>query len=227
MGGADLGSAGRSAQPRSGVDLYLDGAPASLWVRTVVAEKDIDGARLRDIEPGMANDDLDTLNPERSLPTLADREIVLYPARLIVEYLDERYPHPPLMPVEPVSRARLRLLLDRIERKLYPAIEALQQTSARNRKNASRALREELLLMSPVFPARGWALSESGGLRHGRRPDRHRAGGLPARRHRAAAELLGAPQDPALGRRLHRRHAPRVLRFRLRPPSCRAPAARI
>ncbi len=161
MGGTDLGSAGRSAQPRSGVDLYLDGAPASLWVRTVVAEKDIDGARLRDIEPGMANDDLDTLNPERSLPTLADREIVLYPARLIVEYLDERYPHPPLMPVEPVSRARLRLLLDRIERKLYPAIEALQQASARNRKNASRALREELLLMSPVFPARGWALGES------------------------------------------------------------------
>ena len=148
-----------SAQPRSGVDLYVDDAAASHWIALIAAEKSIDGARLRSVADGSPHDELDTLNPERSLPTLADREIVLHPARLIAEYLDGRYPHPPLMPVEPVARARLKLILDRVETRLFPAAASVRNGG--NRRAGLKALRQELLLMSPLFPARGYLLGEA------------------------------------------------------------------
>lgn len=150
-----------TGQPRSGVDLYVDDGVLSHWVALVVAEKAIDGARVRPIVSGAPNDELDTLNPERTLPTLADREIVLHPARLIVDYLDERYPHPPLMPVEPLARARLRLILGRMESRVFPALNSVSHGEARSRRSAHKALRQELLALSPIFPARGHLLGEA------------------------------------------------------------------
>ena len=68
---------------------------------------------------GNLPEDLLDLNPYHSVPTLVDRDLVLYDSRVIIEYLDERFPHPPLMPVDPVARAQFRVALYRIERDWY------------------------------------------------------------------------------------------------------------
>ncbi|HSW11328.1 MAG TPA: glutathione S-transferase N-terminal domain-containing protein, partial [Solimonas sp.] len=81
--------------PRSGLTLFCArDSIACLWTRIVLAEKDVDGARIEWVTPGKPNHDLMVLNPTLALPTLADRETVIHPAQVINEYLDERYPHP-------------------------------------------------------------------------------------------------------------------------------------
>jgi RNA polymerase-associated protein len=92
--------------------------PASHRTRIVLAEKDVE-IEIVSVTPGRFPEDLLDLNPDHSLPTLVDRDLVLYDSRIIIEYLDERFPHPPLMPVDPVSRAHFRLALHRIERDWY------------------------------------------------------------------------------------------------------------
>ena len=94
------------------VDIY------SHQVRIVLAEKGVNYEVL-DVDPENKPEDLADLNPYNSVPTLVDRDLVLYEAQIIMEYLDERFPHPPLMPVYPVSRARSRLMIHRIEKDWY------------------------------------------------------------------------------------------------------------
>ena len=91
---------------------------ASHRTRIVLAEKDVE-IEIVSVTPGRFPEDLLDLNPDHSLPTLVDRDLVLYDSRIIIEYLAERFPHPPLMPVDPVSRAQFRLALHRIERDWY------------------------------------------------------------------------------------------------------------
>ena len=87
--------------------------------------------------PGRYPEDLLDLNPYHSLPTLVDRDLVLYDSRVIIEYLDERFPHPPLMPVDPILRAQFRLALYRIERDWY----GLAQADRRGPRQEARAPR--------------------------------------------------------------------------------------
>ena len=82
--------------------------------RIVLAEKDIT-VEIHDVDTNNLPEDLLDLNPYATVPTMVDRDLVLYNARVLIEYLDERFPHPPLMPVDPVSRAKSRLALFRIE----------------------------------------------------------------------------------------------------------------
>ena len=85
--------------PSAGLTLYVSTEqPASRWLELVLAEKDVDGARLLPVTGETPNEDLMVLNPAQSLPTLADREMVIIGPREIAEYLDERYPHPRFMP---------------------------------------------------------------------------------------------------------------------------------
>jgi glutathione S-transferase len=84
----------------------------------VLAEKGVE-IEIIEVVPGRYPEDLLDLNPYHSLPTLVDRDLVLYDSRVIIEYLDERFPHPPLMPVDPILRAQFRLALYRIERDWY------------------------------------------------------------------------------------------------------------
>src|SRR5674476_324930 len=101
--------------------MTLFSAPTDPWshrTRLVLAEKGI-AIELVNVDPNKLPEDLLDLNPYHSLPTLVDRDLVLYDSRVIMEYLDERFPHPPLMPVDPVSRAQFRLALHRIERDWY------------------------------------------------------------------------------------------------------------
>lgn len=98
-------------------------------------------------------EDLLDLNPYHSLPTLVDRDLSLYDVDVIAEYLDERYPHPPLLPVDPLGRARIRLGVKRIERDLLSKIEPIQKASKAVAEAARKALREGLIANLPVFKA--------------------------------------------------------------------------
>ena len=100
--------------------------PSSHRTRLVLAEKGIN-IDIINVEPGALPEDLLDLNPYHSVPTLVDRELVLYDSRVIIEYLDERFPHPPLMPVDPVTRAQFRLALYRIERDWYGLAQQFEQ----------------------------------------------------------------------------------------------------
>jgi RNA polymerase-associated protein len=120
-------------------------------VRLVLAAKGV----VYDLVPVTAKnppEDLLDLNPYNSVPTLVDRDLVLYDTGVICEYLDERYPHPPLMPVDPLSRARLRLATVRIERDWLPFVAQIQ-AGGRPAETARKRLREALIASVPLFKA--------------------------------------------------------------------------
>jgi RNA polymerase-associated protein len=126
----------------------------------VLAEKSIN-IDIVDVDDGSLPEDLLDLNPYSSVPTLVDRDLVLYDSRVIIEYLDERFPHPPLMPVDPVTRAQFRLALYRIERDWYSLAEDIM--SGADRKPVARAVRslEESILSSvDIFAAKRFFLSD-------------------------------------------------------------------
>jgi stringent starvation protein A len=129
-------------------------------VRIVLAEKasEID---VISVVPGRYPEDLLDLNPYRSLPTLVDRDLVLYEARVVIDYLDERFPHPPLMPVDPVLRAQFRLAMYRIERDWYALAEQLEREQDKKQQARLRKeLREAILATSDVFKIKPWFLSD-------------------------------------------------------------------
>jgi RNA polymerase-associated protein len=104
------------------------------------------------VDPAKPPEDLIDLNPTHSVPTLVDRDLVLYETAVVAEYLDERYPHPPLMPIDPLSRARLRLAIVRMERDWLPLAEQCAG-SGKNSEAARKKLREALMGALPLFKA--------------------------------------------------------------------------
>jgi RNA polymerase-associated protein len=133
--------------------------PQSHRVRMVLAEKGIT-VEIVNIEPDKLPEDLIDLNPYQSVPTLVDRELVLYDPQVVTEYLDERFPHPPLMPVDPVSRARARLTLYRIEKDWYSLIGELESKNEKPVAKARKTLRDSLASSAEVFSARPFFLSD-------------------------------------------------------------------
>ena len=128
--------------------------------RIVLAEKNINIEIVNVDGPDLPEDLMD-LNPYHTVPTLVDRDLVLYDSRVIVEYLDERFPHPPLMPVDPVTRAQFRLALFRIETDWYQLAdeydaEGDRKLSAKSKKQ----LRESILASVDLFAADKFFLSE-------------------------------------------------------------------
>ena len=130
-------------------------------VRIVLAEKGVNYEVL-DVDPENKPEDLADLNPYNSVPTLVDRDLVLYEAQIIMEYLDERFPHPPLMPVYPVSRARSRLMIHRIEKDWYSLLKLIKSPKAgeARKDKAKRELRDALITLAPVFSDTDYFLSE-------------------------------------------------------------------
>lgn len=129
-------------------------------VRFVLAEKGIN-VEIVDVgsDPSAAAD-LAELNPYNETPTLVDRDLVLYDAGVINEYLDERYPHPPLMPVDPVSRAQLRLVHFRVLRDWYPLARQLTGATARKAEKPRKQLKEGILAANELFKHSSFLLSE-------------------------------------------------------------------
>lgn len=148
------------ANRRSGMTLFSDPSCAqSHRVRVVLAEKDIT-VDVVYIDPNNKPEDLLDINPYNSVPTLTDRELVLYDARVIMEYLDERFPHPPLMPVDPVSRSKSRLMLFRIEKDWYEPLVRLYSDKPSVANKAKKDLQESLLSVVELFKAKPYFLSD-------------------------------------------------------------------
>ncbi len=126
-------------------------------VRIVLAEKGVNVEILpvKQDEPGA---DLLALNPYGTVPTLIDRELVLYEARIIMEYLDERFPHPPLLPVYPVARAETRKMMHRVEQDWYYLMNCI--TRDENTEQARTSLFESLTSLDPVFSDKSYFLSD-------------------------------------------------------------------
>jgi RNA polymerase-associated protein len=127
--------------------------------RLVLAEKNIN-IEITSILGNELPEDLMDLNPYHTVPTLVDRDLALYDSRVIIEYLDERFPHPPLMPVDPVTRAQFRLALFRIETDWYSLAEEADATDGKLSAKSKKMLRESILQSAELFGARPYFLSE-------------------------------------------------------------------
>ncbi len=121
-------------------------------VRFVLAEKGINVEIIHVEQDRAATADLAELNPYGETPTLVDRDMVLYGTWVVTEYLDERYPHPPLMPVDPVSRSRLRLVMYRMYRDWIDAGKVIETSSGEKKVAATRKqLRDSLIAADDLF----------------------------------------------------------------------------
>lgn len=148
------------ATRRPVMTLYSEAdCPLSHRVRIVLEEKSIT-ADIISVDKNNLPEDLIDLNPYSSVPTLVDRDLVLYNSQIIVEYLDERYPHPPLMPVDPVSRARSRMMLHRIEQDWYGVLDDLNGSDATRTAAARKTVQDGLTLIAPIFVKKPFFMSD-------------------------------------------------------------------
>ena len=148
------------ANRRSVMSLYSDATDASSHaVRFVLAEKAIN-VEIHNVYGDDKPEDLLELNPYNTILTLVDRELVLYEAQIIMEYLDERFPHPPLMPVDPVARASNRLFRYRIRRDIYHLLAELECGESSRVTAGRKALRDHLTSIAPLFGQRQFFMSD-------------------------------------------------------------------
>lgn len=151
-----------AANRRSVMTLYSGSCdPYSHCTRIVLTEKNI-VYDLCELEEGAQLEELAEINPYCTVPTLLDRDLVLYGSNIIMEYLDERFPHPPLMPVYPVARARSRLMLYRVNRDWYTLMDKIldPKTSEAECAQARQLLQESLITIAPLFREMPFFLSE-------------------------------------------------------------------
>ena len=147
------------ANRRSVMSLYSDVTdPACHAVRFVLAEKAIN-VEIHHVMGDEMPEDLHDLNPYGTVLTLVDRELVLYEPQIIMEYLDERFPHPPLMPVDPVARAHSRLYRYRIHRDIYALIDQIE-AGGKGGASAQKQLRDQLLAIAPIFEQMQYFMSD-------------------------------------------------------------------
>jgi RNA polymerase-associated protein len=127
--------------------------------RIVLAEKGV-GVDIHLVDMNNLPEDLLDLNPYGTVPTLVDRELALYEAKIIMEYLDERFPHPPLMPVYPVARGRSRLMMHRIENDWYSLTDIIINGNEAEADKARNELTESLLSVAPLLNEAPYFMSE-------------------------------------------------------------------
>ncbi len=149
-----------AANRRSVMTLFSDPTcPHCHRVRVVLAEKGIT-VDIVDVDAHDLPDEVMDFNPYGTVPTLVDRDLRLYEARIIMEYLDERFPHPPLLPVDPVARATSRLYMYRVERDWYALMDQILTGSEDEAAQARKELRESLIATSPVFSAKPFFMND-------------------------------------------------------------------
>ncbi len=147
---------------RSSMTLYSD--PANHYchrVRIVLAEKVISFV-IQDVDPVTKLQEIAEINPYNSLPTLVDRDLVLYESTVIMEYLDERFPHPPLLPVYPVYRAQNRLMMHRIQKDWCRLVDVILTPSNKDSviNKARKELTESLISVEPIFEEKPFFMSD-------------------------------------------------------------------
>ena len=129
-------------------------------VRFVLAEKGINVEIVNVTTDESAAADMAELNPYNQAPTLVDRDLVLYDASVINDYLDERYPHPPLMPVDPVSRAQLRLVHHRVLKDWYILAAEIESSTGKKKETAARQLKEGIIAANELFKMSDYVLND-------------------------------------------------------------------
>ncbi|MGL4574420.1 MAG: glutathione S-transferase N-terminal domain-containing protein [Burkholderiaceae bacterium] len=136
--------------------------PFSQRCRFVLFEKGMD-FEIRDVDLFNKPEDINTMNPYGQVPVLVERDLTLYESNIINEYIDERFPHPQLMPADPVQRARVRLMLLNFEREMFVNVQVLETRSDKldkQKEKARAAIRDQLTQVSVVFTKNKYMLGE-------------------------------------------------------------------
>ncbi|SDI05996.1 MULTISPECIES: glutathione S-transferase N-terminal domain-containing protein [unclassified Nitrosomonas] len=133
--------------------------PFSHRCRIVLHEKDMD-FQVIDVDPHNKPEDLAVISPYGRVPVLIERDLVLYESNIINEYIDDRFPHPQLMPAEPVMRARARLLLHRFEQELFCHIETVEQNDQKIADKMRVAIADSLTMIAPIFDKQKYMLGD-------------------------------------------------------------------
>ena len=146
---------------RSSMTLFSD--PCSQYshrVRIVLAEKGVT-VDIEDIDSDSVTEEILEANPYGTLPTLVDRDLALYESKVVMEYLDERFPHPPLLPVYPVARAQSRLWVHRIEKDWCTLVDSIIANPEAKKTEAMRKeFKESLISISDIFVEMPYFMSE-------------------------------------------------------------------
>ena len=127
--------------------------------RLVMHEKGI-SATVQYFDPKSPPEDVLEINPTGVSPTLIERDLVLYDARIIMEYLDERFPHPPLHQMDPISRANSRMIIKRIDQDWYHLLAEIQNSGEKKSARAKKMLKESLIAANPVFQSQPYFMSD-------------------------------------------------------------------
>jgi len=133
--------------------------PYSHRCRFVLFEKGMD-FQIIDVDVFGKQEDVAAMNPYNRVPVLVERDLILYEANIINEYIDERFPHPQLMPPDPVLRARARLFLHRFEQELFCHIEAIERGQQKVADKARQLIRDNLTQIAPVFTKQKFMLGD-------------------------------------------------------------------
>lgn len=129
-------------------------------LRIVLAEKGVT-VDVVDVDPNNVPQELSELNPYSTLPTLVDRELTIYETRVMMEYLDERFPHPPLLPVYPVARAEIRQFIYRVENDWCPWVDTIIKSKSKEAvASAQKSLRDSLTAIAPIFAEKPFFMSD-------------------------------------------------------------------
>lgn len=147
---------------RSSMTFFSDGNDHySHRVRIVLAEKGVT-VDIINVDPADKPEELGDLNPYNSLPTLLDRDLVLYESKIMMEYLDERFPHPPLLPVYPVARGQCRLWIHRIEKDWCVLVDKIEggRLGEKALESARKDLRDSLVGVAPIFGDKPFFMSD-------------------------------------------------------------------
>ena len=138
--------------------------PFSHRCRFVLFEKGMD-FEIRDVDLYNKPEDIGVMNPYGQVPILVERDLILYESNIINEYIDERFPHPQLMPGDPVDRARVRLFLLNFEKELFSHVSTLENRATKSNEKAlekARAnIRDRLTQMAPVFLKNKYMLGDN------------------------------------------------------------------
>ena len=133
--------------------------PLSQRCRFVLFEKGMD-FEIRDVDLFNKPEDINVMNPYGQVPVLVERDLILYESNIINEYIDERFPHPQLMPADPVQRARARLLLLNFEREVFVHVDTLERQEAKKIEKARATVRDRLSQLAPVVAKSKYMMGE-------------------------------------------------------------------
>ena len=135
--------------------------PFSQRCRFVLYEKGMD-FEIKDVDIFNKPEDLAVMNPYNQVPVLVERDLILYESNNIKEYIDERFPHPQLMPGDPVMRGRGRLVLFRMEKELFSLVHVLENPNSTNKEmaKAREAIGNGLTMLAPAFTKNKYILGD-------------------------------------------------------------------